>query len=442
MVYSQHTTENETHMKKLNSLHSKQITNCQICNSGHLYSLIFLGFVPPVNEMLTIGTIPDVEMRFPLELLRCKECGLVQIGYEVDPQILFPHSYPYLSGTTRILRDNFKNLAQESTQLYNLKKSDLIIDIGANDGTLLTPFRDMGYRVLGVEPSQAAELALSRGIPMEKEYFSTEIAKKISTCYGPAQIVTATNVFAHIKNIHNIVDSIKSILAPNGIFISESHYLLDLVETLQYDTIYHEHLRYYSLGSLSHLFSQHELEIIRVQRIPTHGGSIRVYAARKGQYPIDSSVKQGIALETSRGITDGSIFESFRNRVIQSKLDLLKLITDIKSEGKRIYGVGAPSRASTLINYAGLDDGLIEAVVEVSTSHKLGKYIPGTRVPVIDEKALYETQPEYALLYSWHIADELAKNLRSKGFKGDFITPLPTPKVINLESELCLGGKF
>ncbi|MDE3047249.1 MAG: class I SAM-dependent methyltransferase, partial [Verrucomicrobiota bacterium] len=379
----------------LSSLDSKPLTQCQICGCSHLDSILFLGYVPPVNEMLTVGGVPNVEMRFPLELMRCKQCTLVQIGYEVDPRILFPHSYPYLSGTTKILRENFKNLAQESNALFHLSQSDLIIDIGANDGTLLAPFRDLGAKVLGIEPSQAADVARTKGIEMVKDYFSQKTAQQVRAHYGSAKIITAANVFAHIKNVHEIIEGILHLLSSDGVFISESHYLLDLVQTLQYDTIYHEHLRYYALGSLMKLFEQHGLEIFRVKRIATHGGSIRVYAARKGQFPIHTSVTQSLKEEDEAGLTDGACFRTFRQRVIQSKLDLISLITDIKAQGRRIYGIGAPSRASTLINYVGLDDGLIDAVMEVAGSHKLNKYIPGTRVPVLDEQKLYQDQPEY-----------------------------------------------
>lgn len=423
-------------MTHLTPLDSKPLTKCQICEGDCLDPILFLGYVPPVNEMLTIGSIPDVEMRFPLELLRCKDCSLAQIGYEVDPRILFPHTYPYLSGTTKILRENFKDLACESKKLFNLKSSDLVIDVGANDGTLLIPFREEGMKVLGVEPSQAADVARGKGIEMVKDYFSLSTAKSVRTKYGTAKVITAANVFAHIKNVHEIVEAILHLLTPNGIFVSESHYLLDLVQTLQYDTIYHEHLRYYSLKSLTYLFAKHGLEVIRIKRIPTHGGSIRVYAARKGQFSIDDSVSRCLQDEKSNGLTDGSVFNAFRQRVIQSKLDLYKLLADLKFQGKRIYGIGAPSRASTLINYVALDDGLIDAVMEVSTSHKLNKYIPGTRVPVVDEKKLYSDQPEYALFFSWHIAEDLAINLRKKGFLGDFIVPLPCPKIFSSAPKL------
>lgn len=427
-------------MNKLSTFNSQPVIRCQCCEYAHLESIVFLGFVPPVNEMLKVQSIPEVEIRFPLELLRCPACSLVQIGYEVDPQILFPYTYPYLSGTTRILRDNFKNLAEEACQLFNLCSSDLVIDVGANDGSLLAPFRDAGCQVLGIEPSQAADAALKLGIPMVKGYFGSGCSKSLREQNKCAKLVTAANVFAHIKNVHEIVESVKELLLPDGVFISESHYLLDLVQTLQYDTIYHEHLRYYSVGSLSYLFKQHDLEIIRVKRIATHGGSIRVYAVRKGTYPIDSSVSEFLAAEKAAGIMDGTIFKSFKQRVIHSKLELLKIIADIKSKGKKIYGIGAPSRSSTLINYVGLDDGLIDCVMEVSTSHKLDKYIPGTRIPVWDEKKLYEDQPDYVLLNSWHIGEELAKHLQKKGFKGEFIFPLPTPHIFN--PELALAGSF
>lgn len=199
-------------MKNLAPLNSKPITTCQLCNCKQLQSLLFLGYIPPVNEMLKIGSTPDVEMRFPLEMLRCNDCSLVQIGYEVDPRILFPHTYPYLSGTTRILRDNFKELAQDSIDLFRLNSSDLVMDIGANDGTLLMPFFKAGMKVLGIEPSQAADVATNQGIQMVKDYFSLEAARSIRSKHGKAKIITAANVFAHIVNIHDIVEAVKHLM--------------------------------------------------------------------------------------------------------------------------------------------------------------------------------------------------------------------------------------
>ena len=409
---------------------SKPLTNCQICSSQNLTSSIFLGYIPPVNTMPSIGIPPIEEPSYPLELLRCDNCGLVQIGLEVSQEVLFPESYPYLSNSTRILRENFAQQYQEVLNVVGIKKNELVIDIGSNDGTLLNNYHLGGHPVLGIEPSQAADVAISNGVRTLKTYFSLQTARDVREKYGPAKVVTACNVFAHISDAHGVVDGIVEMLSNDGVFVSESHYLVDLVETLQYDTIYHEHLRYYHLGALIKLLDNHEIEVFYVKRIPTHGGSIRVFAGRKGQRPIHESVNECLAYEDKLGISNGSGLVDFRERVIASKLRLYTLLESIKKEGARIYGIGAPSRASTLINYVGLDEGIIDAVMEVSTSHKLNKYIPGTRIPVLDEKMLYEDQPEYALFLSWHIAEELKPILRKNGYKGKFIVPLPEPRII------------
>ena len=410
--------------------HSHPIVDCQICSSKNLRSLLFLGYLPPVNTMPPVGERAVEQPAFPLELLRCDDCGLVQIGLEVSPEVLFPYSYPYLSGTTRILRDNFANLCAESAPLVNLRPEDLVIDVGSNDGTLLSNYKLGGHRVLGIEPSQAGEVARKNGIDTLTAYFGLETAQKVRKEHGPAKIVTAANVFAHIGDVHAVTDGVVELLGEDGVFISESHYLLDLVETLQYDTIYHEHLRYYSLGALEVLLKRHGLEVFHVKRIPTHGGSIRVYAARPGRYPVNASVEERRRHEAEFGLTDGSALKVFRERVVKSKIALYDLLAKLSADGKRIFGIGAPSRASTLINYTGLDDGIVDAVMEVSGSHKLNRYVPGTRIPVEDEAKLYAEQPDFALLLSWHIADELAANLKKRGYKGRFIVPLPVPRVI------------
>lgn len=408
------------------------IRGCQICDNTNLESIMFLGYLPPVNTMPKIGERPQEEPSYPAELLSCPTCELAQLSLVVDPAILFPPEYPYTSGTTKILRDNFAELYQECSSLFSLKKEDLAVDIGSNDGTLLSNFKNAGHRVLGIEPTLMATVASERGIPSMMTFFNKEAARKAKEQAGPAKIVTATNVFAHIENIHDIVSGIVSMLDDDGIFISESHYFHSLVETLQYDTIYHEHLRYYSLKSLQYLLKMHGLEIIHAKKIPTHGGSIRVYAAKTGVHRTLESVGQILDQETKASLDSGALKE-FRKNVVQSKLDLYALLSDIKKKNARIYGIGAPSRASTLINYVGLDDGILDAVLEIKGSYKIGKYMPGTVVPVLDEALLFEHQPEYALLLSWHIADELMPKLKARGYKGKFIVPLPTPRVVSLE---------
>ena len=403
------------------------VDRCQVCDSPELESILFLGYLPPVNTMPVIGTPLTEQPAYPAELLCCKNCTLAQLGLIVDPAILFPPSYPYTSGTTRILRENFAELSREVDSLYPLKPKQLIVDIGSNDGTLLSNFQKDGVRVFGIEPTNAAKLAVERGIPSMISFFNSQVAEKAAAEQGKAQIVTATNVFAHIEDIHDIVDGILTLLGDDGIFISESHYFRSLLETLQYDTIYHEHLRYYTLTSLKNLLEMHGLEVIHAKRIPTHGGSIRVYAARKNRHPVQASVTR-ILNDEKREVTPAA-FAKFKRAVVSSKLGLLALLKDIKSRDQRIYGIGAPSRASTLINYVGLDNGILDCVLEIKGSYKTGKYVPGTIIPVLDETRLFSDQPEYALLLSWHIADELIPKLTERGFKGRYIVPLPGPRV-------------
>jgi hypothetical protein len=404
------------------------VERCQVSGSTDLRSILFIGFLPPVNTMAPIGTRPNEQPAYPAELLYCPESKLVQLGLIVDPAVLFPPHYAYTSGTTRILRENFAELYDEVMRLYPITKEDLVVDVGSNDGTLLSNFHTAGHRVCGVEPTETHKIALDRGIASINTFFGPDAAAAVVKTHGRARIVTATNVFAHMENVHQIVESVVDMLDGDGIFISESHYLLPLVQTLQYDTIYHEHLRYYSLQSLKYLLEMHGLEIIHAKRIPTHGGSIRVYAARAGQRRVESSVAELLAAE-ERELT-WERFMDFRRRASQSKLDLMALLQGVRAKGERVFGVGAPSRASTLVNYVGLDDSIVDCVLEIQGSYKIGKMMPGTLIPVVEETKLFTDQPEYALLFSWHIADELVPKLRQRGYRGKFIVPLPTPTVV------------
>ena len=410
----------------MNKTFSRPVTRCQISNSKKLDSLIFLGYLPPVNTLRKIGSTPEEEISFPAELLYCNKSILVQLGCIVDKEILFPYSYPYTSSTTKILRENFVNLYKDTQKIIKLKKDDLIIDIGSNDGNLLSNFKN-NHKVLGVTPEKIGKIAIKKGIPTIIDYFNEKTSLKIIKKYGKAKLITATNVFAHIDNINNIVKSILKTLTLDGIFISESHYLLPLIKTVQYDTIYHEHLRYYSLASLNYLFKKHNLEIIDTKEIPTHGGSIRVYAARKGLYKISKNVKKQFKKESK--FLNKKSFNQFRKNVVNSKVNLFNIIKKIKGKNKTIFGVGAPSRASTLINYLSLDQDIIDCVLEIKGSYKIGNYIPGTKIPILDEKILIKRKPNYLILFSWHIKNELKKNFKKKGFKGKFIIPLPVPKI-------------
>ena len=405
------------------------VDRCQVCGFDKLETFLFLGYHPPVNQMRSIGDIPHEQAAYPASLLYCPQCELVQLGLSVDPEILFPPGYPYTSGNTRILRDNFAALHAQAKELLNLGPNDLCIDIGSNDGTLISNFQKGGHRILGIEPTDTAQIAQSRGIPTVQRYFSAEVAREVCAEHGNARVVTAANCFAHIENIHSIVDGILELIGEDGVFISESHYLISLLDRLQYDTIYHEHLRYYSLHSLKYLLEMNGLEVFHVVPIPTHGGSIRVYAARKGKQQVRESVGEMLASEPT-GDAMRERLTRFRHEVLMTKLGLTALLKDAKASGARICGISAPSRASTLVTYVGLDDATIDYVCEIKGSLKIGKYMPGTMIPVVEETRMFEEQPEYALILSWHIADELAPKLRERGYKGKFLVPLPEPRII------------
>jgi SAM-dependent methyltransferase len=400
---------------------------CQVCGHAPLASVLSLGYMPPVNQMVAIGEVPRQQPWFPTNLLHCANCDLVQLGLAVDPVIIFPPEYPYTSGTTKLLRDNFAELYSEAAAMLRLGPQDLVVDIGSNDGTLLSNFQAGGHRVLGIEPTEVGKIAGNRGIPTLQRYFTPAVAAEVKREHGPARVVTAANCFAHMEDVHAIVEGILDLLAPDGVFISESHYLIGLLDTLQYDTVYHEHLRYYSLNSLANLLQMHGLEVFHARPIPSHGGSIRVYAARRGARPINDSVADMIAGEP-RGEAMRERLKAFRTDVMLSKLRLLAMIRDLKEKGARICGISAPSRASTLVNYVGLDEALIDYVCEIAGSLKIGKCMPGTSIPVVEESRLFADQPDCAIIFSWHIADELAPKLRAKGFRGKLVTPLPVPR--------------
>ncbi len=404
----------------------KIIDHCQISGSKKLFKILDLGFLPPVNEMFKIGTKGISQNFFDTGLFFCKKSSLVQINTIVNKNIVFPKSYPYTSSTTKNLRDNFNNLANDIRDKYSLKKK-FIVDIGSNDGNLLSYFKK-DFKVLGVTPENIGKIAIKNGIPTFLEYFDNKTVNKIKKRYGKPDVITATNVFAHIDNPKQLLRNIINLLDKDGIFVSESHYLIPLLKYLQYDTIYHEHLRYYSLTSLKYFFSMFNLNIVDAARIPTHGGSIRVYATKSKSYKISKNVKKILQLE--KNYLNTKSFSSFKKKVILSKLHLNKILFNIKKKKKKIYGISAPSRSSTLINYVGIDENIVDNILEIKGSKKIGKYLPGTKIPIYEESLLYKNQPDFVLIFSWHIYKEIVKNLKRKGFKGKFIIPLPIPKII------------
>jgi len=397
---------------------SKTINRCQISGIKDLKSILSLGYLPPVNKLKKINSSLREDIFFPSELVFSLSSNLVQINTVVNKEILFPSEYPYTSSTTKILRENFKELYKDCKKIINISSKELVIDIGSNDGNLLNNFKN-SHRVLGITPEKIGNIAIRNGIPTLIKYFDKPTTNLVLKKYGKAKIITATNVFAHIENVHKLMKNILKILDEDGIFVSESHYLVSLIKTVQYDTIYHEHLRYYSLKSLEYLFKKYNMEIIHAKKINTHGGSIRVYAARKEKFKINKNVKKILNFE--KNFLNWKTFNNFKKKVIASKLNLYSILKKLKEKNKKIYGIGAPSRATTLINYVGLDENIIDCVLEIEGSYKIGNYIPGKKIPILSEKKLYNDPPDFVILFSWHIASELKLNLKKKDLKENLL---------------------
>jgi len=298
---------------------SKTIDRCQISGTKDLKTILSLCYLPPVNKLKKINSSLSEDVFYPSELMFSPTSKLVQLSTIVNKEILFPKEYPYTSSTTKVLRENFKELYGDCKKIIKISSKDLVMDIGSNDGNLLNNFKNH-HRVLGVTPEKIGKIAIKKGINTLIKYFDKKTSNLILKKYGKAKIITATNVFAHIEDVNSLMKNLLKVLIDDGVFISESHYLVSLIKTNQYDTIYHEHLRYYSLTSLKYLFEKYGMEIIHAKKISTHGGSIRVYAARKKRFKINKSVKQILNFE--KKFLNLKTFNKFKKNVVNSKLSL------------------------------------------------------------------------------------------------------------------------
>lgn len=387
-----------------------------------------LGHQLPVSSYLTEEQLHEAEATYPLNLIRCSKCGLLQLDYIIDPNIAFPFKYPYRSGLTNMLVRNFRSLAELLTEKYNLTSKDLIVDIGSNDGSLLQGFKEKGMPVAGIEPTDAADAANANGIPTVQDFINAKSVKEVTEKYGKAKIVTATNVFAHINNMPELIQNIKNLMTEDGVFVSESQYLMAIVEKLEFDTIYHDHLRYYSLKPLEYLFNSFDCTVVDAERISAAGGSIRVFAM-KGKREQSERVKELIKQEEKMGIYDAKFWDKFKKQVMEAKNDLMSLILQCKKSGGRIAGLTSSARSNTLLGFTGINNQFLDYIGEKKGSPKIGLFTPGTHIPVVDEETITKNQPEYVLVLSWHIGEELMGKMREMGYKGKFIIPLPKPRI-------------
>lgn len=407
------------------------LDNCQICGAGDLIPVINLGHHAPCDSLLWPQQLKGPERTYPLNLVRCSDCGLVQIDYVVAAEELFFPDYPYRSGITSTLVGNLKSTGPTIMKRFGIPAGKLAIDIGSNDGTLLSGFKEAGMKVLGVEPTNIANIANESGIETLQAFFGEDVATRIVASHGEAEVVTAANMFAHVSKLGGLIRGVETLLVDDGVFVTESHYLLDLIDTVQYDSIYHEHLKYYSVKSIVRLFSYYNFTVVDIDRIPNYGGSIRVYAKKGKNHPVGASVTELLKEEERRGLHDEVIYTELAERIRKSKRQLQKLLVDALDRGERVVGIGSPGRAATLLSYCNIDADTMSYIAEQSTSLKLGLYMPGSHVPIIDEKVMLEEQPEIAVVLSWHYWKPIVEKLRQKGLKSKIIIPLPEVRILD-----------
>ncbi len=404
------------------------LTHCQICGNTNLFEIIDLGHQPLCDSLLTIEQLSQPEVTYPLALNMCRDCGLAQLSYVVDGSTVYHPAYPYRSGISAPLRDYQRAFAADVCGRLDLKPGSLVVDIGSNDGTLLSGFKAAGMVVIGIEPTDIAMIAQTAGIRTFPGRFTEEHAQLIADGAGGASLITATNVFAHMADLGEVMRGIQALLADDGVFITESHYLLDVLEKNQFDTIYHEHIRTYSLRSLVRLFEQYDMEVFDVQRADRYGGNIRAYVARKGHRQIQRAVRDTLELEEVRGLFEPGRWSEWANNVRRQRGAFAWWLSH--SGEKTIAGKSCPGRASTLLNFYGVTRDQMPYLAELPDSLKLGKFLPGKHIPIVDEARLFERQPDYLVLLSWHYGDFIMKRLRDAGYRGKFVMPLPEFRVV------------
>jgi hypothetical protein len=380
--------------------------------------------------MLTPAMLSQPEKYYPLRLNRCLECGLTQLDYIVENTVVFHPDYPYRSGITKELAEYQSAMSSDLVKRHGIPQSSLVIDIGSNDGTLLSGFNKLGMRSLGIEPTNIARIAQAAGVETIQEFFTEKLAREIVQDRGRAKAITATNVFAHIASLGEVMRGIKALLDADGIFVTESHYLLNVLETGQYDTIYHEHIRTYCLKALMRLFGQYDMDVVDVRCVSRYGGNIRVSACHKGRRPVDASVAQQLRAEEMAGLFSPEVYTSFRARAARSRDALMEFAYTARREGKRLVGNSCPGRCSTLLNYCGMTTDLMPYIAEQPTSLKLGLYLPGRHIPVVENTILAREQPDYVVMLAWHYAEPITKYLRDRGVRSTLLKPLPDVAIV------------
>ncbi|MBW2993117.1 class I SAM-dependent methyltransferase [Candidatus Woesearchaeota archaeon] len=405
-------------------------TTCMSCKSTDLTRFISLGLMPEAGSYLKKEDIPD-EKKFPLDVYFCNNCKLVQLLDIVDPDYLYK-DYRYASSTTSTLRRHFEEYAKNMFERFDLNEHSLIIDVGSNDGVLLLPFMKLGARAIGFEPAEnIAKSAVSIGTHTINKFFNEKNSIELAEKEGKAKIITANNTLASIYNTDEVMKGVKALLDEDGVFIFEVHYLLDLINDLQFDQFYHQHMHYYAVMPLKHYFEKHGMQIFDVIRMKTHGGSIRVFAQFKGgPQKIHPRVQELIDLEHEQGLDTFDRYKKFADEVIKLKNELVASLKKLKAGGKKIAGYGAPGKGNTLLNYFGIGTDILDYIIDASPE-RYNRFIPGMHIPIYPPSKFKEDSPDYALMLAFTYKDEiLAKENKYLEKGGKFIIPLPKIEVL------------
>lgn len=414
----------------MNGHHHRRDT-CRLCGGTHLTMVLGLAPTPPANAFVPAADVDKVQERFPLDLFFCEDCAHVQLLDVVDPRVLF-ENYVYVSGTSPVFVRHFQNYADDVVARFQVPAGSLVVDVGSNDGTLLSCFANAGLRVQGIDPARdIAADATARGIPTIADFFTPASAATIRAQHGAAKVVTANNVFAHVDDLKGVVDGIRTVLDDDGVFVFEVSYLVDVFEKTLFDTIYHEHLAYHSVQPLIRFLAANGMELIEALRVDSHGGSLRGIAQLQGgPRPIGDSVAQAVELERRLGLDKAATFHAFAADIAERKRQLGDLLRGLKAEGKCIAGFGAPAKATTLLYHFDLGPDVIDFIIDDSPL-KQGLFTPGMHIPVLPGSAIANKKPDYLVVLAWNFAKPIIE--KNAGFReagGKFIVPLPLVEVV------------
>jgi SAM-dependent methyltransferase len=403
---------------------------CRSCAHVPLTPVLSLGTTPLANQLLTEDRLAAPEHRHPLDIAYCEGCSLVQITETIPPEELFT-DYVYFSSFSDAMLAHAKDLAGRVAKERRLGPNDLVVEIASNDGYLLQYYKELGIGVLGIEPARnIAKVASERGIPTLTEFFGKDLADRLHAEGKRAAVVHANNVMAHVPDINMFAAGLCTILADDGIALIEVPYVREMVDRCEFDTIYHEHVFYFSLTALTRMFARHGLAVVDVELIPLHGGSLLLRVAKEKKLAVGPRVTAMLDEEARLGMTSIAYYQGFSRKVQGVRDELRRVLHELKSSGKRLAAYGAAAKGSTLLNYAGIGTETLDFVVDRSP-HKQGKFMPGVHLPIRDPLALMQERPDYVLLLTWNFKDEiLAQQEAYRRAGGKFILPLPSVSIV------------